>query len=339
MTLPRSTLVDPNTTPYYHCISRCVRRAFLCGVDSASGRSFEHRRGWIVERLAGLSRIFAIEVCAYAIMSNHHHLALKLNPREAEGWREDEVLERWCALFSGPLIVQRLRAGERLSEAERRRVSEWAETYRARLCDLSWFMRCLNEPIARWANAEDGCTGRFWEGRFKSQALLDEQALLSCMAYVDLNPIRAGMAETPEDSDFTSLQQRIQALSPTTGQEAKKDSEDLEAIIPELLDFAGNDHDDSGLPFALDDYLELVDWSGRAIHPAKRGKIPDEAPPILNRLGIRPDRFIKYLARRERGFYVILGTPDSFRQAIASLGRRFFKGISAANRLFAPHPE
>lgn len=58
MTLRRSTLVEPNTTPYYHCISRRVRRAFLCGVDSAAGRSFEHRRAWIVERLAELARIF-----------------------------------------------------------------------------------------------------------------------------------------------------------------------------------------------------------------------------------------------------------------------------------------
>lgn len=137
MTLPRSTLVDPRTTPYYHCISRCVRRAFLCGVDSASGRSFEHRRAWIRGRLAELASIFAVEVCAYAIMSNHHHLVLKLGPRTAAAWSEEEVLERWCALFSGPLLVQRLRAGARLSEAERRRISEWAETYRARLCDLS----------------------------------------------------------------------------------------------------------------------------------------------------------------------------------------------------------
>lgn len=337
MTLPRSTLVDPGTTPYYHCISRCVRRAFLCGVDSTSGRTFEHRRGWIVARLAELSQVFAIDVCAYAIMSNHHHLVLKLDPRVAAAWDEDDVLERWCALFLGPMLVQRLRAGERLSGAERRRVSEWVETYRQRLCDLSWFMRCLNEPIARWANAEDECTGRFWEGRFKSQALLDEQALLSCMAYVDLNPIRAGMAETPEASDFTSLQQRIQGHSRPSAQADDQEPEALEKAIPKLLRFAGNDHDDSGLPFALADYLELVDWSGRAIHPAKRGRIPDDTPPILHHLGIRPDRLLRYLGRKERGFYLLIGAPNSFRQAADSLGRRFFKGISAASRLF-PEP-
>jgi len=77
------------------------------------------------------------------------------------------------------------------------------------LKDLSWYMRCLNEKVARMANAEDACTGRFWEGRFKSQALLDEAAVVSCMAYVDLNPIRAGICESLETSAFTSIQERL----------------------------------------------------------------------------------------------------------------------------------
>jgi hypothetical protein len=72
------------------------------------------------------------------------------------------------------------------------------EQYRNRLDDLGLFMKCLNVPIARQANKEDGCTGHFWESRFKSQALLSEDALLTCMAYVDLNPFRAGMCNTPE---------------------------------------------------------------------------------------------------------------------------------------------
>ena len=80
---------------------------------------------------------------------------------------------------------------------------------RTRLADLSWFMKCLAEPVARAANAEDGCKGRFWEGRFKVQLLCDERALLAAMAYVDLNPIRAGMADALADADHTSIQRRL----------------------------------------------------------------------------------------------------------------------------------
>jgi hypothetical protein len=147
----------------------------------------------------------------------------------------------------------------------------------------SWFMRCLNEHIARLANAEDGCSGRFWEGRFKCQALLDEAALAACLAYVDLNPVRAEMEDTPEASDHTSIQRRIQALS--VANEVKP------LQPPELMPFVGYPRKDmpKGLAFRLEDYLTLVDWSGRLIQKNKRGAISEALPPMLQRLGIDPD--------------------------------------------------
>jgi len=213
-------------------------------------------------------------------------------------------------------------------------VCEFAEIRRERLADLSWFMRCLNEPIARWANAEDGCTGKFWQSRYKSQALLDEEGLLACTAYVELNPIRAGIADTPETSDFTSIQQRIRELSGDV--RPSEHQESLGEAVPRLLRFSGRMDDEHGLPFSLDDYLELVDWSGRAIHPDNKGKIPDTAPPVLERLGLATKPFLRYLSRQEQGFHLVIGAAASIRVTSRRLQRGFLKGVSAANRLFPP---
>jgi len=215
MTRRRSSLISLQDTPWYHVVSRCVRRAFLCGEDAHSGQNFDHRRQWMVDWILRLVAVFSIDVAAYAVMSNHYHIVLRVDAERAKSWTVEEVLQRWTQLFTGPLLVQRYLSPARdsMGEAEIRRVEEFAEEYRERLMNVSWFMRILNENIARQANKEDQVKGHFWESRFKSQALLDETALLSAMAYVDLNPIRAGIALTPETSDFTSIQARIEAVA------------------------------------------------------------------------------------------------------------------------------
>ncbi|GAB0149385.1 hypothetical protein McPS_21250 [Marichromatium sp. PS1] len=215
MTRPRASLVSLSDTPWYHVVTRCVRRAYLCGFDRLTGRSFEHRRGWVELRLRQLAGVFAIDVAAYAVMSNHVHLVVRLDAERASQWSDEEVLRRWRCLFRGPVVVERFLSPAtrtEMTEAELDLVARLVATYRARLADLSWFMRVLNESIARAANREDGVRGRFWEGRFRSQAILDETALLAVMAYVDLNPIRAGIAETPEASAHTGIAARIADL-------------------------------------------------------------------------------------------------------------------------------
>ena len=197
MTLARRALVSLESTPYYHCVSRCVRRAFLCGDDSYSQQNFDHRRQWILDRMKQLTDVFSIGIASYAIMSNHYHVIVRIDRDQVLQWSDDEVIERWLSLFAGNVIVNRWRSGERLSKAEESVVKKVISTWRQRLYDLGWFMRCLNEHVARLANQEDGCKGRFWEGRYKSQALLDEKALLTCMSYVDLNPIRANCIFRP----------------------------------------------------------------------------------------------------------------------------------------------
>jgi REP element-mobilizing transposase RayT len=330
MTQPRATLVSLDATPWYHVVSRCVRRAYLCGHDAHSGQNFEHRRGWIVERLKQLAAVFAIDVAAYAVMSNHVHVVMRVDAERARAWDRDEVLRRWTALFTGPELAQRYRAHpEGLCAAELARVDLWVTTYRERLMDLSWFMRVLNEPIARQANAEDGVTGRFWEGRFKSQALLDEQAVLTAMAYVDLNPIRAKMAETPETSDYTSVAERIAALVEKQGT-AETRAEDRAPLMP----FDATGRMATAIPFAFDDYLELVDATGRVIREDKRGFIPGETPRLLDRLATDPEQFIATAGRMLRQFGSAIGTPAHITDLCVARQIRYLRGMGAARALF-----
>jgi len=218
MPKPRKSLISLQNTPYYHCVSRCVRRTFLCGVDESTGKSYEHRRGWIEDKMLALAKVFAIDICAYAVMSNHTHLVLHIDADKARSWSIREVLERWHRLHKGTQFTEKYLENKRLEEFELALVYERCEKYRKRLMDISWFMKELNEPIARMANNEDKCTGHFWEGRFKSQALLDEAALVSCMAYVDLNPVRAKMEKTPESSTYTSIKTRIEVAKANQAQ-------------------------------------------------------------------------------------------------------------------------
>ncbi len=329
MTRARRELVDIETTPYYHCICRCVRRAFLCGEDSFTGKSYEHRKPWVLQRLRFLQSIFSIELCAYAIMSNHYHLVIRLNDQVANDWSEEEVMERWGRLFSLPLLVVNYQAGRTASKAEQEKAQAIIATWRERLSDLSWFMRSLNEDLARRANAEDGCKGRFWEGRYKSQALLDEAAVLTCMSYVDLNPVRAGMADTPEDSDFTSIQQRIN--------EYTKESSESASEKPRLTPLSSPTQDGhkNAFSFEFQDYLELVDWSGRAIRDDKRSAIAATQPPILKRLMLDPDHYLQHVQKGGRGRHIAaLGSVNRLREAAERMGRRFLKGHCQSKRLY-----
>jgi REP element-mobilizing transposase RayT len=280
-----------------------------------------------VERLALLSNTFAIEVCVYSAMSNHLHLVLKINESQAQRWSEETVIQHWGQLFSIPVLVERYQNGDCHSEAEQKRAQETIKLFRERLSDLSWFMRCLNEHIARKANAEDHCTGRFWEGRFKSQALLDEQAILSCMVYVDLNPIRADICKTLEASEHTSIKQRIEHITET----------DKSTTTVKLSSLIGSSLKADGIAFALNDYLELADWTGRMVRNDKRGSIDASTPGILQKLQLDEDTWMATVQGFSKGFHSFVGPEEQLKALCQRQKRHWVRGIKACRQLFKRH--
>ncbi|MEM0516655.1 transposase [Pseudoalteromonas sp. YIC-827] len=324
MATPRKNQISLADTLYYHCISRCVRRAFLCGIDALTGRSYEHRRDWVESKLLQLAQIFCIDVCAYAVMSNHTHVVLHVDKREALHLTDKAIVQRWHKLFKGTVLCQRFLQGEQFDTAELSALHSRILIYRERLSDISWFMRVLNEGIARQANREDDCTGRFWEGRFKSQALLDEAALVACLAYVDLNPIRAKAADLPEKSDYTSVKTRIAS--------AKKGQQPT-ALMP----FVGNPREKmpKGLPFELQSYLELVEWTGRCMREGKPGHISSDAAPILERLDICSENWLALTTSFTKVFHGAVGKEQALTTYCQHQHRKRRVDLGNSQALFA----
>ena len=318
MTRPRSQLICPSATPYYHCICRCVRRAFLCGEAELTGKDYSHRKGWVLERLALLAEVFCIELYAYAVMANHYHLVIHVNQNKALALTDSEVISRWSRLFVLPVLVERWLQGELMEGAEKAVVQTLVALWRRRLADVSWYMRCLNEHIARRANLEDECKGRFWEGRFKSQAILDDVGRLACMVYVDLNPLRACRVSVPEESADVSLHQRLAEITAPAQQS--------EGHQPWLLPFAETKAEQEGLPYTLKDYLLLMDWTGRVSRDGKQGVISAEIPPILSRLGIDGRSFLSELAGKRLSRGTVIGLASGAAAHARMTGRQRVRG-------------
>ncbi len=198
VTIARRLLIDEGVARSYHVMSRCVRKSFLCG------NQYAYRKKWLHSLLKLCARSFCVDVLAFALMDNHFHLVLKNQPQQTASLSNEEVWVRWHALYH--------RRGEEdntLLKAMQVSDEEWIAVRRKRLSSISWFLKIMKERIARWANKEDDCRGAFWEGRFKSIRLLDKTALIACMAYVDLNPIRAGSATEPKNAHYTSAYDRL----------------------------------------------------------------------------------------------------------------------------------
>jgi hypothetical protein len=293
MTMARSQLVDPAVTRWYHCMSKCVRGADLLT------KGPEDRKAWIEKRLQELAQIFAVGVAGFTVLDNHLHVLLRLDPDIANGWSDEEVARRW-----GQLFPPRDKSGQPLPVPDnwvrqclknRRKV----KALRERLQSLSWFMKCLKEPLARLANRQDKTQGAFFQRRFKSVAVLDEEALLTVCAYIDLNPVAAGIVPVPEASPHTSIKIRVEHVQEqgrasdlaaaengsVAGSSAGAGLEESLWLCP-IEDRRGLDSSREGMlqGFSLGSYLLLVDYTGRLFREGK-ATISRELAGIFDRLG------------------------------------------------------
>lgn len=339
MTIARKELVRAGHPGVYHCTSRCVRQAHLCGEDHSSGKNYEYRREWIVDRLGVLVEIFALDVLAYAAMNNHLHVVLRAKPDLLASWSDEEVARRWLKLYpprhggiEGYPVEYKVTQGDinRIIHDPQR-----LGVVRERLGDLSWFMKSLDEYIARKANKEDDSTGRFWEGRFRCRRLDDEAAILTCMMYVDLNPVRAELAESLEDSVYTSGFDRLNQQK-----EATRPIPDLpEAFKPLWKPVPLVNLDGPESPFTRlgeRDYLLILDATGRELHKEKPGYIGDDVRPLIESLGLDADEWLRTVALYNSRFGCVAAAIERMREAAKLMGRSWIKGCKSAKNCFCP---
>jgi len=268
------------------------------------GNGYEHRKQWIENRLELLATEFAVSVAGFAIMGNHLHVLVRLDPDDARQWSDEEVLRRWISVYPPRGIDFDDEDNVRMWIEHYAQNSRNIEVYRERLANLGWFMKALKEPLARMANKEDDCKGTFWEGRFKSIAILDEEALLATCAYIDLNPVAAGISATPETSKHTSVRQRVKHFRDKGQIDSLKSARKGSVAASRVIGNAEQDHwlipiedrrphtnarpssDREGMlaTFTLGNYLTLVEYTGRMFRQGK-ARINDGVKNLFDRLG------------------------------------------------------
>jgi len=327
--IARVEVFDADEVAIVHVINRTVRRCFLMGDDPLTGKNYGHRKVLMERELEHLAQCFSIDLLCYAIMSNHFHLVLRSRPDVVAQWDDRQVARRWLMLC--PKRRDAKHRPEEPNDSELNKITNdrvKLKAIRSRLSDISWWMSFLSQKIAQRANREDGENGKFWQARYRAVRLLDETAILACAAYVDLNPIRAAMAQTIETSDFTSGKQRAIALQAevnepsslehAVGKTSKPIAQSLCPLtIDELKDAigacchsAGHRASDKGfLPMSVASYLELLDWTARELRSDKRSATPASAAPIFERLGIDADIWCELTRDFGKLFSTVAGKP------------------------------
>ena len=318
MASARSLIVQPGQLGHFHCTVRCVQQMFLCGTDRATGTNYQHRRKWIEQRILELTEIFAVSVHSFAVMSNHLHLVLTVDPEQVRSWDDWDVAKRGVALYRRAHENDDKRHARALVWRD---IPEQIAKLRRRLGSLSEFMKALNEYTVKAANKEAGRKGNFWDDRYGCQALLDEGALLAAMVYVDLNPIRAGMAPSIAESDHTSAQLRLQRIQ-----------DDRKRVREPLMPVAGPLRRQLiGMTQAM--YLELVDSTGRKPDPGKRGHIQASTLAVLKQIGPTESQWLLQVRGIECRYWRAVGSANSLTLLAERLGQRWVRGLVGAMAL------
>jgi hypothetical protein len=342
----RRKLLGRGRKAVYHCSARCVRRAFLCGRDRVSGKDYSHRRDWIVNRQRQLARLFAIEIEFRSELSNHLHTVLRTRPEIAARLSPREVARRWLTATKLAKCMS-----DAMPEPDEKRIDKAVRNkkpiarWRRRLSNISWYMGFLCENIARRANAEDGCRGRFWETRFKCREITDTSGLLLCGIYVDLNPIMAGEADSPETARYTSLFQRLMAQSQPASARNRADGWMAELTLrperksDEALAYTsrtGRRASDLGtLPISLQDWLKLLKWTARLLKSGARSRIPKDLEAVLDHFDVNHETWLDTVDRYDSCFCHAVGTPASLAKVAQRMEVSHLKGTAAARSIFA----
>ena len=274
-------------------------------------------------------------------------------------WDDTEVARRWLMLC--PVRRSKDRSPEEPNEAELNSIRndpQKLELIRLRLSDITWWMRLLCQNVAMRANVEDQELGRFWQSRFRAVRLLDEAAIVACAAYVDLNPIRAAIAESLATSDYTSVQRRMQAeqVTPKPPTPLKADGQphsdmptgnnkmvptmssestdgflapvELKTVASEAKDLGSvpsltrqRCSDKGFLPMPQEDYLKLLEWTGRQLHRGQRGRIPARCEPILKQLKLDRRTWCDLVAGFGKLFIHVAGRPRTIDATCSRVGQ------------------
>jgi len=341
----RRKLLGGERQAVFHCWTRCVRRAFLCGRDRLTQKDYGHRRDWIINREEQLASLFAIDIEFRAELSNHLHLVLRTLPRVAKRLSAQEVVRRWLTItkmakcLSDDLPVPDPQRVEKLAQD-----SKLVQKLRRKLSSISWFMGILCENIARRANREDGCSGRFWETRYRCRECTDLSALLLCGIYVDLNPYRAGEVDSPLASRYSSVFPRLQA------QDMRKNAADRpdawlgeftlqpERKRDEALAYTsrtGRRASDLGiLPLSLADYAKLLQWTAQQLRSGRRDTIPQDLAAVLDHFDVQQDAWLDTVEKYESTFGHAVGRADSLVAVAERMELQHMKGVSACRSAF-----